>query len=465
MRIFRHHIPIPFIVLALGDFFICFGAIFLAAIIRFDNEMFHVHLDSGWIESKAWIFSAVMILNLLAVGLYQSRFRENLTGIAIRVGLAVLLGATTLILIFYFIPVAFVGRGVFALALGLVLVGLTINRVVFYSAKGQDFLKKRVLVLGSGEKAQSILAQMRRKSDLRGFNLVGFVAVAGEQTRIDKSRLVRLENGLVDFVKEHDIHEIVVAVDDRRQDFPLHELLDCKMDRTEVADILTFFERECGKIRLDLLHPSWLIFSDGFKLNSARELSKKIFDITASVLVVLLTWSVMLTVAVAIMLEDRGREPVFYSQLRVGKNGKIFKVLKFRSMAADAETDGKPQWAQANDDRITKVGAIIRKYRLDELPQIFNVLKGEMSFVGPRPERPEFVKELSDGIRYYEERHRVKPGISGWAQLCYPYGASVNDAVQKLQYDLYYVKNQSLLLDLSILVQTAEVVFFGKGAR
>ncbi|HUA90305.1 MAG TPA: exopolysaccharide biosynthesis polyprenyl glycosylphosphotransferase, partial [Steroidobacteraceae bacterium] len=228
--------------------------------------------------------------------------------------------------------------------------------------------------------------------------------------------------------------------------------------------LLTFLERETGRVRLDVLNPSWMIFGQGFRRDPLRLFSSRMLDLGASVAVLAISLPVMLLTVVAIKLEDGLRAPTLYSQRRVGLGGREFNVLKFRSMRTDAEANGAV-WAQRSDPRVTRVGAVIRKLRIDELPQILNVLRGHMSFIGPRPERPEFVAELAEKIPYYVQRHYVKPGITGWAQLCYPYGSSEQDALEKLQYDLYYIKNNSLLFDLSILVQTAEVVLLGKGAR
>ena len=229
-------------------------------------------------------------------------------------------------------------------------------------------------------------------------------------------------------------------------------------------NIMGFYEREQGIISLENVHPSWLVFCDGFAQGDFRSLEKRFFDMLASLLLLSISWPIMLLTALAIFLESGLKGPILYRQIRVGENNQNFEVLKFRSMKTDAEKNGA-QWAQQNDNRITIVGRVIRKFRIDELPQIYNVFRGDMSFVGPRPERPEFVRGFNECIPYYRERHRVKPGITGWAQLCYPYGADENDTIQKLQYDLYYVKNYSLFLDLSIMMNTVEVILWGKGAR
>jgi sugar transferase (PEP-CTERM system associated) len=256
-----------------------------------------------------------------------------------------------------------------------------------------------------------------------------------------------------------------VAMEDRRRGFPIAEFLECRFAGIDVTELLTFLERETGRVAIDVLNPSWLIFGTGFRRNPLRRLTARVLDLSGSALIVLLTVPIMLGTAVAIKLEDGLRAPVLYFQARVGLAGRRFHIIKFRSMRQDAEASGEAQWAQAADPRATKVGAVIRKLRVDELPQLFNVLRGDMSLVGPRPERPEFVAQLAERIPYYVERHHVRPGVTGWAQLCYPYGSSERDALEKLQYDLYYIKNNTLLFDLAILLQTVEVVLMGKGAR
>jgi len=251
-------------------------------------------------------------------------------------------------------------------------------------------------------------------------------------------------------------------MDDKRQGFPIRALLQCKFAGVDVVDILGFLERESGKVDVERLNPSWMIYAEGFTRKSSRQVAARCLDLAGGVALLLVAWPFMLLVALAVWLEDGS--PILYRQTRVGLLGKPFELLKFRSMTKQAEAGGA-QWALKGDTRITKVGSVIRKVRFDELPQIFNIVRGQMSLVGPRPERPEFVEALAQKIPYYQERHCVKPGLTGWAQLQYPYGASEKDALEKLRYDLYYVKNQSFLLDLIILLQTAEVVIWQKGSR
>jgi sugar transferase (PEP-CTERM system associated) len=254
-------------------------------------------------------------------------------------------------------------------------------------------------------------------------------------------------------------------MDDRRAGFPMDELLECRLEGVDIVELVTFLERETGKVRLDILNPSWMIFSEGFRQGRIHTSLERAFDVLASLTLLVVAAPLMLLTMIAIKLTEGPRASIFYRQVRVGQYGKPFKLLKFRSMREDAERDGKAQWAQKNDTRVTRIGGFIRMTRIDELPQILNVLRGEMSFVGPRPERPEFVEQLNERIPYYRERHSIKPGITGWAQLCYPYGSSESDAIEKLQYDLFYVKNHSLLFYLAILVQTVEVIVWRKGAR
>ena len=340
-------------------------------------------------------------------------------------------------------------------------------RPLFFYYVDRDVLKIRVLVLGAGDKAASIMQRMRRRVDRRGFRIVGYISLDTDSgVAIDEEKRIVLGNrSLLDVARESDVDEIVVAADERRNGIPLNDLLDCKLHGVDVIDLLSFFEREQGKLPLDILRPDWLIYSDGFKRGIVRDVFKRMFDIVASVLILGITWPFMAIAVLAIKIEEGRDAPLLYRQERIGYRGKAFGVFKFRSMRVDAEKAGVAQWATKNDSRVTRVGNIMRRTRIDELPQIFNVLCGDMSFVGPRPERPQFVAELAKEIPYYHERHAVKPGITGWAQVCYPYGASIEDSSQKQEFDLYYIKNHTIFLDMLILCQTAEVVLFGKGAR
>jgi sugar transferase (PEP-CTERM system associated) len=381
-----------------------------------------------------------------------------------RIATSVIASTAGVALVFYAFPNLHLGRGLLAYVALFALLAISIVRLIFARLVDENIFKRRVLVYGCGRQALSI-SQLRRRTDQRGFSIVGYVRPEGDRELVPSERLMIAPQSLLELARDQRVDEIVVAMDDRRRAFPVQELLECRLGGIDVNDLVSFLERETGKVRLDVLNPSWMIFSDGFRRDPLRLFSERAFDLFASLTLLAITWPVMLLAALAIKIEDGWSAPVLYRQKRVGLESRVFDVLKFRSMRIDAEKDGQARWAQKGDDRVTRIGAIIRKVRIDELPQILNVLKGDMSFVGPRPERPEFVADLNEKIPYYRERHCVKPGITGWAQLCYPYGSSEHDAAEKLQYDLYYVKNHSLLFDLMILLQTAEVVLWGKGGR
>ncbi|MCK5383908.1 MAG: TIGR03013 family PEP-CTERM/XrtA system glycosyltransferase, partial [Gammaproteobacteria bacterium] len=353
-------------------------------------------------------------------------------------------------------------RGATLLVLAISLLGIVGIRAFFLKVVDHSIFKRRALVLGTGKRSNYI-KKLEGQTLLMGVDVVGYVSVG--EDRNDDPDVIQYDRPLREIVMEGRVDEIVLAIDDRRKGMPVTDLLDCKMDGVSVVDLLTFFERETGKIKLDLMNPSWLFLSDGFRVSTVRFMVKRTFDIFVCLVLLPVFFPVMVLVAAAVWFESRGMESVIYKQVRVGEDNKNFTIYKFRSMRANAEVDGIARWAEKNDRRVTRVGNIIRKIRLDELPQIFNILKGDMSFVGPRPERPEFVGELEKDHSYYRERHRVKPGLTGWAQVCYQYGDSLEDAYEKLEYDLYYVKNYSIFLDLLIIVQTIRVVLSGQGAH
>lgn len=467
LRFFKMHLRVPFLLLAIFEFFICVVAVFIAVYVRFDGSQITEVESINSPFATSLLFGLVMPTTMMAMGLYQSRFRGGILGVFLRSVIGFTCGAAILALFYYLIPTLYLGRGVFALAIIIAFFMVGTIRPMFFYYVDKDILKIRVLVLGTGEKAASISRRLRRRVDRRGFRIVGYVSLptctvvavpAAQVTQIDMDSL--LQHAI-----ENDVDEIVVAADEKRGGLPLEQLLECKLHGLEVIDLLSFFEREQGKLPLDILRPDWLIYSDGFAQGTFRDVFKRAFDIVASLLILSLTWPFMLLAALAIKIEDGWIAPIMYRQIRVGQLGQNFEVLKFRSMTTDAERRGGAQWASQNDTRVTRAGQYLRKTRIDELPQILNVLKGDMSFVGPRPERPHFVEQLSGSIPYYNKRHAVKPGITGWAQVCYPYGASREDSVQKHEFDLYYIKNYTIFLDTLILCQTAEVVLFGKGAR
>ncbi len=466
-KFFKMHLRVPFLMLALIEFCVCVAAVYVSVYVRFDGQSLHEIESINSPVVTSILFGLVMPITMMAMGLYQSRFRGGILGVFLRSIIGFMCGAAVLALMYYLIPSLYLGRGVFALALIVAFFMVGTIRPMFFYYVDRDILKIRVLVLGAGEKAASIPRRLRRRVDRRGFRVVGYVPLDTDKSvAVDTAMVVnRGGQSLLDYCAANAIDEIVVAADERRNGMPLDELLKCKLYGIDIIDLLGFFEREQGKLPLDILRPDWLIYSDGFDSGAFRDVSKRLFDVVASAFILLITWPFMLITAIAIKLEDGINAPVFYGQSRVGHLGEPFHVLKFRSMSVNAERDGVAQWATKNDSRVTAVGNIIRQTRIDELPQILNVLRGDMSFVGPRPERPQFVEELAKEIPYYNERHAVKPGITGWAQVCYPYGASLQDSIQKQEFDLFYIKNHTIFLDMLILCQTAEVVLFGKGAR
>ena len=441
-----------------------FGGLLAARFIRFHWTPEAVDYDSGPIWARGLLISSATFASTLAFGLYSERQRERTVGILVRVIAAVGAGIAIAALGFYLIPHLHIGRPVLLITGILVVALMLLLRLGFSRLVDPITFKRRVLIYGTGLRARPI-AGLRRRSDQRGFAIVGFVRPPGAGLALPPDRQVFTGEVLLKLCERHEVDEKVIAMDDRRDAFPVRELLDCRLAGIDVTDLPTFLERETGRVRLDVLNPSWLIFGEGFKRGSFRLQSARVLDLLAASALFILTCPLMVATVLAIKLEDGWRSPVFYQQERVGFGGRIFRLLKFRSMSVDAEAAGQPIWAQKNDSRVTRIGTVIRKLRIDELPQIINVLKGQMGLVGPRPERPQFVQQLTEKIPYYVERNSVKPGITGWAQLCYPYGSSEQDALEKLQYDLYYIKNSNLLFDIAILVQTLEVVVMGKGAR
>lgn len=465
LRLFNHHLHVTYSWLAVVDAVFFFAIFYAASWLYFILQSISIDEYSPALPYLAGIFAGMTLLGMMSMGLYQPRLRDGSNGILLRiVGAFVLmgLGMTVVMLLFTGLQA---WRGVFFYAAGLAFVSSLSTREIFRSTVKLEQFNRRVLILGAGHRASNIACKMRRKSDHHGFRICGYVRIQNEESVAPPADIITLQLPLSEYVRKHNIHQVVVALDNQREDIPAEELMRCRMLGISVLNILDFFEQEAGKVLVGEASPEWFVFAQGFKRQFAGGVGKRSLDIAASLCLLLLTWPVILLTILAIKLEDGPKAPVFFRQQRVGLHGRVFNVLKFRSMSIDAEADGKARWATANDTRVTRVGQLIRKLRIDELPQIINVLIGNMAFVGPRPERPEFACQLAKEIPFFEERHCVKPGITGWAQLNYPYGASVTDARHKLEFDLYYVKNQSLYLDFMVLLRTAEVVVFGKGAH
>lgn len=465
LRISNHYVSKIVFVLLFVELLVLMGSAYAGAAVR--------HLGAGEIFTpdhlhhfftSAIAFATAVLFSMSAMGMYQLNFSEGARKpFLMQLMPSFVMGFFILTLVFYMAPGLSFGRSILLLVFAIAALGIFIARMVFLKTSELRFLQSRIMFLGGGPLAKECSDLAGHSSRYHRYKIAGFLPTDAEDLCVPSGELLKMKDGdsLLSVAKKHGVQEIVVSVENRRAGLPIKELLDCKLQGVKVTDAATFFERETCQIRVDSLQPSWLVFGGGFDQSFVRTFMKRSFDLVCSTIILVLTFPLMLLAALAVWLEDRG--PVFYSQERVGKDGKTFYVHKFRSMRADAEKGGKPQWAAQNDPRVTRVGNFMRKTRIDELPQIVNVFKGEMSFVGPRPERPYFVEQLIEVVPYYNVRHSIKPGITGWAQVRYGYGSSAEDALQKLQYDLYYVKNNSLFLDMLILIDTLKVVLFRSG--
>lgn len=464
VRVINSWIRTPLLLMAIVEAGTLFSSLYFSVFLTY-GSLTAAQRDIGAIAPKSAVLAGLVLICLVAMGLYQFHQRFYYRDAALRILVGLIAGFLAAAIVFYAYPPIAIERQLADIAFAYSLVLLLLIRLYFLKTVDENMFRRRTMIYGAGERAASLM-DLRRRADRRGFKIVGRVAAPGDSIIGDRSEVL-ITNGksITDLALEKQAEEIVIAMDERRGNLPVRELLDARLHGIDVVDLVEFLERETGKIRIDLVNPGWLIFSSGFRISRIRQFSERTVDLLVSFGLIALSWPVMLLIALAIKIEDGLTAPVLYHQLRVGKGGETFRVLKFRSMSIDAEADGKAVWAEKNDSRVTKVGAFLRSSRLDELPQVFNVLRGEMSLVGPRPERPEFVRDLEVQIPYYAERLAVKPGVTGWAQLRYSYGASEEDAAEKLQYDLYYIKNQSLMLDIMIILQTVEVVLWGKGAR
>ncbi len=451
--------PVP--LFALADFLVLCAAVYLAVLLRFSFNLEAASHGLGPVFPRAVAFALWIMLGLASMGMYRHRQRPRPWEILARVIVGVAIGVFFDVLFFYFVPVLATGRGVIGLASLLSMFGLGLERWWLLRAMDSNPVKRRILVLGAGRIANRI-GMLRRRSDRRRFDIVGFVVANDQERQLAAELGLRPLCELPFALKKLEFDEIVVALDDRRGMFPMRELLEQKYRGIRVMDIVEFLERETERIELDVMQPGWLIFGQSGHAHPVFLAVKRLFDLCLSASLLIVMSPVLLCVIVAIKLEDGISAPVFYRQKRVGKDDRTFELLKFRSMGVDAESGTGPRWSVHDDERVTRVGNILRRFRLDEVPQLVNVLRGEMSIVGPRPERPEFVESLASQVSYYDYRHCMRPGLTGWAQLNFPYGACVEDAKQKLKYDLYYIKNASLVFDIFVFLQTVEVVIWGK---
>ena len=457
MQLFNRYVSTRSLTVFAGELLLIFGSVALAALFQ----------ETPDLAGNLWKVALVTLVCQLC--LYYNDFYD-LTVVHSNRELIVRLlqaaGAASIVLaaLYFALPQLMIGNGIFVSALFVFLVAILGWRLAFNSVTGSLRLdEERVLFVGTGDTARKVARQILDQHDF-AYRVVGFIdddaSRIGE--RIVNPAIVGTPADIDRLIAEHHVDRIVVGLSDRRGKLPVEELLRAKMAGVRVEDATTTYERVTGKILIDDLRPSWLIFSDGFRVGRLTRLMKRTIDLTLSLTMAIVALPLILLTALLVWLDD-GR-PVLYRQERVGENGRTFVLSKFRSMRKDAEKGGQPIWARDGDDRVTRVGRFIRKTRLDELPQLWNVVRGDMSFVGPRPERPFFVEQLSREIPFYQQRHAVKPGLTGWAQVKYRYGSSLEDAMEKLRYDLYYIKHLSVIFDLTIVFDTVKVVLFRKGA-
>jgi sugar transferase (PEP-CTERM system associated) len=432
------------------------------------SVLYAMHLHGG-VDTPGAIGKVLFITGLCQLSFYYHDLYD-LTVVNSRRELLVRLlqasGAASLLLaaLYVIFPALIIGHGVLASSVLFFVVAIVVWRLLFIQVGRARGLQEHVLIVGPCAGARTVAREVLEQHDY-AYKIVGFIdddpAMLGRS--IVNPKVIGTTADIVRLVREQRVNRIIVGLADRRGKLPIEELLEAKLQGVRIEEPETTYERLTGKIMLDELKPSWLIFSDGFRARKLTRAVKRAVDVLLAIVGMVLAAPLMALTAIAVRLDTPG--PVVYAQERVGEHGRTFMVYKFRSMRTDAEQPGKPIWARDRDDRITRVGRFIRKTRLDELPQLWNVMRGDMSFVGPRPERPFFVEQLAREIPFYLQRHSVKPGLTGWAQVKYQYGSTVEDAMEKLRYDLYYIKHLSVFFDLTIVFDTVKVVLFRKGAE
>ena len=466
LRLLKQYYPIRNIFFIFGEAGLIFISIYVASLALLQNQQSMGHWDY---ILKMVLIGVVCQGCLYYNDLYDLAVIDSYMELGIRLFQA--LGVTSIILAFIYavFPEAIIGEGIFALSTAFIIFFIVLWRYGYKMILDRGIFNQKIVLLGSSELAMNIAREINNKSDC-GYTLGVVVREPGEEGLstgtfpcIERSIQKTNFEGLCDIARELGIGKIVVAIREKRGNFPVKELLNCRVDGIEILEGNSFYEMLTGKLIVEHINPSWLIFSNGFKKSLSKRLIKRFIDVIFSILLLVLMLPILFLVSVLIKIDSKG--PVFFSQERIGRKKKPYMIHKFRSMIADAETKSGPVWAKTEDERITRVGRFIRKWRIDELPQLWNVLKGDMSFVGPRPEREFFIKQLEKTIPYYSERMSVKPGVTGWAQVSYGYGASIEDAIEKLNYDLFYIKNLSIFMDLLIILKTIKTVLFGKGAR
>jgi len=455
MQVFNRHVSARGLTAFAFEILLIVGSLTLA-----------VHLTGAGTDDVVWkiiVIAAVCQLCFYYNELYDLTTVHSRRELVIRLLQASGAASILLALIYLLEPALMLGSGTFISSIALFVIAIVAWRVFFLHLSRIGRLQERLLIIGTGPNSRKVVRQVLDQHDF-AYHIVGFIdddpAMVGRS--VVNPRVVGTPADILPVIRRYEVDRIIVGLSDRRGRLPVDELLEAKLSGVRVEEVETLYERLTGKILLDELKPSWLIFSDGFRARRLTRWTKRAIDIALSSIGIVVAAPLMGLTALAVRLDSDG--PALYTQERIGENGRVFTLYKFRSMRMDAETD-RPIWAADHDDRITRVGRVIRFTRLDEMPQLWNVLRGDMSFVGPRPERPFFVEQLAAAIPYYRQRHAVKPGVTGWAQVKYRYGASIEDAREKLRYDLYYIKHLSIFFDLTIVIDTVKVILSGKGAK
>ena len=464
IHLFKQYFSIRKAIFILGEAVLIFGAVTIAAFVVMGRENdIQTLLEFNWFE--ICLVTVVAQLSLYFNDLYDIQPGGNMVDLATRLIQSVGITSIVLAIIYFLWPDMIVGRWIFFVSIIFLLFFLVSWRLLYAYAVHKKLFAEKALILGDGELAADLLEEIRARRDI-SYDIRLIVGKENRELSRDNLQGIPVKYGfdaLCDLAVAEQVSNIIVALDQKRGVMPFKELLNCKVRGISIIDGESFYERVTGKLLVEKINPSWLIFSDGFVKSPVAKFVKRLVGFVLSSIMLILLSPLILIVSMAIKLNSKG--PVLFSQERVGEDGKIFTIYKFRSMKADAEAQCGPVWAEEDDPRITRVGRIIRKLRIDELPQLWNVLKGDMSIVGPRPERPFFVEKLKEKIPYYKERFAVKPGVTGWAQVKYPYGATEKDALEKLKYDLYYIKNMSLIMDLMVIFHTVKIVLLGRGSR
>lgn len=461
LRLFKRYYPIRNALFVLGEGVIIFISVIVASLLVIGDK--HLSIEYAMVL-KALIITILCQACLYYNDLYNFKVTDSFTELGIRLLQSLGTAAILLAFVYLIFPDVIIKEGIFILSILLVIAFIISWRILYAQIINHGLFDQRVIILGASETAREIVREIYDKKD-SGYKIAAAISTKPlPELPCNEGIGLICQNhyeNICDISMQMKVRKIVVALEEKRGAFPTEELLKCRVNGIEILDGNSFYEMLSGKLIVEHTSPGWLIFSQGFQKSWTQRFLKRLLDLLMSVILLVVLSPLILITALLIKIDSKG--PIFFSQERIGEQYKRYKIFKFRSMRTNAEKDTGPVWAKDEDDRITKLGRFIRKWRIDEIPQLWNVLKGEMSFVGPRPERDHFIKQLTEAIPYYGERLTVKPGLTGWAQVSYGYGSSVRDAIEKLNYDLFYIKNMSVLMDMMIIARTIRTVIFGHG--